>query len=1071
MRISKLKYGLVFFLFLSVIGKVYCANCISSQPVNQTICSGGSATFSVNTSGSPTFQWQYKNGPIWTNWVSVSAGFPTGATYTNGTTATMTVSGVSVVGTYQYRCNVTGGSCNDTSSIWVTLTVIAPPSSPTATISPNVSVVCVGSSLTLTNPTFGSGGLGCSFEYATSTNGGSTYSSFSSVVPTITATGTDNRIRIRSTCTGSGCNTSSSTTYSWSVVSDPLAPTAIPSPNVTSVCVGQSLSLAGVTNNGGGTGTCNVEYSNNGGAFNTTLSPITASIGTNSITIRQNCNGSGCTTSPSNTYSWTVIATPSAPTATISPNVSLVCVGSSLTLTNPTLGNGGIGCSFEYATSTDGGATYSAFSTIVPTITATGTDNKIKIRSTCTGNGCGTSPTTTYSWSVVQDPSVPTAAPSPNIASVCEGQILTLTGVVDNGGGTGTCNIEYSINGGTFSTAIPSFPATVGTNTITIRKNCNGSGCDISPVNSYSWTVVADPIAPTAIQVPANTTVCAGQLLSVIANDNGGGTGTCNIEYSINGGTFSTAIPSFPATVGTNTITIRKNCNGSGCDISAINTYTWNANPLPVPITSNNDTICRGTNTTLFVAGGVSYVWTPQSTLNFAFIANPTASPLSTTTYTVTVTGANTCIATSTITISVNPLPNANAGNNTSICPGASTILNSSGGTSYSWSPSIGLNNPSISNPIANPTNTTTYTVSVTDLNNCVNTDNVTISVNSLPTANAGSDVSICHGANTTLNATGGTSYSWSPSAGLNNTNVSNPIANPTSTTNYTVNVTDINGCSASDQVLVSINPLPTPHIIGDTTVCKNAYWSNYITTAINNDGFLWSVTGGSVMSGQYSNNILVHWDTVNYGSVNVIEHKWITGCESSNTRNVAMYTTTAPDTTAIILKHNSSNILICVDSTFTQYQWGYENKISGVAVFTCVNTQYCQFPSFDPTINYYWCVVGKGNGCETKSYYNTPDIIFSIGDIALQNKINIYPNPTSDNFEIELNLGISYKHISITIYNSLGQIVSLDKINNPSIGKTKKSIGVQSFESGIYHLQLMFDDGTFINKKVVIQK
>jgi hypothetical protein len=139
---------------------------------------------------------------------------------------------------------------------------------------------------------------------------------------------------------------------------------------------------------------------------------------------------------------------------------------------------------------------------------------------------------------------------------------LTLTGVTDNGGGVG-CQIQYSVNGGAYSATPPSFAATVGTNTIAIKKtNCTaGLGCTESSVNTYSWTVVADPAAPTATKSPNVASVCVGQTLTLTGvTDNGGGVG-CQIQYSVNGGAYSATPPSFAATVGTNTIAIKKtNC-------------------------------------------------------------------------------------------------------------------------------------------------------------------------------------------------------------------------------------------------------------------------------------------------------------------------------------------------------------------------------------------------------------------------------------------------------------------------------------------------------------------------------
>ena len=82
--------------------------------------------------------------------------------------------------------------------------------------------------------------------------------------------------------------------------------------------------------------------------------------------------------------------------------------------------------------------------------------------------------------------------------------------------------------------------------------------------------------------------------------------------------------------------------------------------------------------------------------------------------------------------------------------------------------------------------------------------------------ANAGPDTSICNGTPVQLNATGGISYSWSPATGLSATNISNPFANPTTTTTYTVAVTVSPGCVEFDQVVVTVNGSPTVSLLGN---------------------------------------------------------------------------------------------------------------------------------------------------------------------------------------------------------------------------------------------------------------
>jgi photosystem II stability/assembly factor-like uncharacterized protein len=137
---------------------------------------------------------------------------------------------------------------------------------------------------------------------------------------------------------------------------------------------------------------------------------------------------------------------------------------------------------------------------------------------------------------------------------------------------------------------------------------------------------------------------------------------------------------------------------------------------------------------------------------------------------------------------------------------------------SFSWAPSTGLNASNIPNPIASPIIPTTYTVTMTTVNNCIAADNVSVNVNPL-IVDAGNNHSATCGSSVLLNATtnytgtGSLAYSWSPATGLNNTSIPNPIATVTENITYTVTVTTPNGCSASDNVTLSLIPLNTPEI------------------------------------------------------------------------------------------------------------------------------------------------------------------------------------------------------------------------------------------------------------------
>ncbi len=312
----------------------------------------------------------------------------------------------------------------------------------------------------------------------------------------------------------------------------PTSPTSISGEN--SVCNGGSTNL---TANGGSDGDGAVFQWGMGTTIgeNIIVGETTHSYSTPALTentsfwVRRIGNSTNCT-SPTAGFSIniTVTSAPSPPTATKSPNVATVCEGQILTLTDVTDNGGGTGdCEIEYRHSTDNGATWSAWSDVASNFAAVaGDDNLIEIRKTCDGDNCGSSTASQYSWTVISAPSSPTATKSPNVATVCEGQMLTLTGVTDNGGGTGDCEIEYrhsTDNGATWSAwsdVASSFAAVAGDdNLIEIRKTCDGDGCNTSSTASqYGWAV--DPAAVIQNQ-PISGDVCRGGNYSLIFDVNG----------------------------------------------------------------------------------------------------------------------------------------------------------------------------------------------------------------------------------------------------------------------------------------------------------------------------------------------------------------------------------------------------------------------------------------------------------------------------------------------------------------------------------------------------------------------
>ena len=159
-------------------------------------------------------------------------------------------------------------------------------------------------------------------------------------------------------------------------------------------------------------------------------------------------------------------------------------------------------------------------------------------------------------------------------------------------------------------------------------------------------------------------------------------------------------------------------------------------------------------------------------------------------------------------------LMTSSAGNNVTICPGNSTTLNGSStppASSYSWFPTTGLSNPNIANPVASPTQTTTYYLMASDGMGCTATDSVTVSV-----VNAQASVptfpGVCEGSDA-FALTGGSPSggSWS-GTGVQSGSFDPVQAGPGSHT-LTYTAVDGNGCTVSGQTVVEVYPLPQASI------------------------------------------------------------------------------------------------------------------------------------------------------------------------------------------------------------------------------------------------------------------
>ena len=232
--------------------------------------------------------------------------------------------------------------------------------------------------------------------------------------------------------------------------------------------------------------------------------------------------------------------------------------------------------------------------------------------------------------------------------------------------------------------------------------------------------------------------------------------------------------------------------------------------PNPPTVGAGLDqSICIGDEVTLVADNpdGATISWDNGVNDGVAF-----TPPLGTTTYTVTATDALGCESNDQVQIIVNDLPLVDAGADIEICEGVEITLSGNGNAvNYSWD--NGINDGVSFTPSLG---TTIYTVTGVSADGCENMDQVTVIINPSPTVNAGVDQSVCAGEEVTLTASGNANnYSW-------DNGVNDGVGFiPGATMTYTVTGTDVNGCSATDEVTVTVNPLPTINAGTDLIICE----------------------------------------------------------------------------------------------------------------------------------------------------------------------------------------------------------------------------------------------------------
>jgi len=493
------------------------------------------------------------------------------------------------------------------------------------------------------------------------------------------------------------------------------------------------------------------------------------------------------------------------------------------------------------------------------------------------------------------------ANPVPTIAGTfiaCQGSVTTLNATA------GLTSYNWS-NGASTATINPT---TAGTYTVTVT---DANGC--TGTVSQAITINPNPVP----SISGTFAVCQGFSATLNATP-----GLVSYAWS-NGATGAAISPSTSATY-TVTVTDVNGCTGSTSQLVTIN-------PNPTPIISGTFDVCAGNAATLNGPAGMSvYSWSNGA-------SSSSINPSTGGTYSLTVTDGNGCIGSTSqlVTINANPVP-AITGTFIACQGNATTLSATSGLASYSWS------NGS-STATINPTAAGTYTVTVTDANGCTGTVSQLVTINANPVPVITGTFAACQGFNATLNASPGfVTYQW------NNGNSSAAI-NPNSSGNYTITVTDANGCTGVASQLVTINANPVPTITGSNAICDGttATWDagNYASYSWSNGATTQTITSG--VAGTYA--------------VTVTD---LNGCIGSTSQTLTVYALPTAiitgDNTICFGENSNLNVVLTGTAPFT-YVW--TNGATNSAPITS-NTNTSSFNVTPNTTSVYTLVSVSDSNC-----------------------------------------------------------------------------------------------------------
>ncbi|MBO6080042.1 MAG: T9SS type A sorting domain-containing protein [Bacteroidales bacterium] len=431
------------------------------------------------------------------------------------------------------------------------------------------------------------------------------------------------------------------------------------------------------------------------------------------------------------------------------------------------------------------------------------------------------------------------------------------------------------------------------------------SSISVTMAGTYSVTVsnafectAADTVQVIQVDLPVaqitgSGNVCVGSLMGLKAS---GG-----VSYLWSTGAVTDSITVKPNENTTYYVTVT---NVYGCSASQSQLVT--VHEPPVLNIMGNNSICENETSTFIATGAYTYLWNTGVHADRITVGTEGF-------YSVTGTDTYGCQSTATVSLVVHPIPLAKINGRTTICQGGSTLLTAAGATSYEWSSGEVTPAITVSFPGA-------YTVTASDQYGCSAVSSVSVT-QSFVNASISGNLYFCHGQSTTLNVTGdvGNTYRWDDGSTTSSITVS-------SAGQYSVLVTNANGCQNTLSKIVNEYNVTPPTILGAATICENQ------TTTLRASG------GVSYVWDDGSTQPMI---TVGATGTYTVTSTNTYGCTASNSFTVLVN----PVPTVNVLSQNSicrgESVSLAVITSANTYNWSTGDNTATITVSPTSSTNY----------------------------------------------------------------------------------------------------------------------------------